>query len=221
MKMNEIDLNMSKINCWYEIGDWGTGICPELDKVGRCKYCSVYINSGRKLFDRIVSDELVDEWTEIVSKPKEKKEEKTVSVVIFRIGTEWLAINTHAFKEVIEKKFIHTIPYRTNKFFKGICNVNGELLLCFSIPDIFGLIKTDEDSTKMVVLLENNNRYVFEVDEFDSVASISEESIQKPPSTISKSIDAHINGIFDFKNQRIGLIDSNKLFTALKEGLIW
>ncbi len=220
--MNNTNLNNSQeLNCWVDIGDWGSGTCPKLDEYGRCKYCDVYIHSGRKLFDRPVSEDLINEWTEIVSKPKEIKNPNTVSVVIFRIANEWLAIETQCFQEVTDKKFIHKIPYRSNMNFKGLCNVNGELLLCVSLSKILGVSPVSQNTVKMVVLKNESNRYIFEVDEFDCVSSITNDALQKPPMTISKSIDAHISAIFDFKQYRVGLLDNTKLFRALKEVLVW
>ena len=219
--MSNLEKNSAELNCWSEIGDWGNGTCPKLDEYGRCKYCSIYILSGRKLFDRPITDELISEWTEIVSKPKEIKNPNTVSVVIFRIASEWLAIETQCFQEVTDRKFIHTVPYRTNSYFQGICNINGELLLSFSLSKILGLLPATSELKKMVVLKNQSNRYIFEVDEFDCVSSIPNDMLQKPPVTISKSVDAHISAIFNFKNNRIGLLDSTKLFTAFKEVLVW
>ncbi len=219
--MNNLEKNIEEVNCWSEIGDWGMGTCPKLDEVGRCKYCSVYVLSGRKLFDRPVTEELIAEWTEIVSKPKEKKNPNTVSVVIFRIAAEWLAIETQCFQEVTDRKFIHTVPYRSNDYFKGISNVNGELLLCFSLSRILGLMPITSELKKMVVLKNESQRYIFEVDEFDCVTSMPLDLLQKPPVTISKSVDAHISSIFNFKNNRVGLLDNAKLFAAFKEVLVW
>ncbi|HPI20116.1 MAG TPA: chemotaxis protein CheW [Candidatus Kapabacteria bacterium] len=212
--------------CWKEIGVWGLSTCAKLDKYIHCRHCPEYSKAGRQLLNRAIEKEAITEATIQFSLEKEETQGVTLSVVIFRIENEWLAIRTEYFQEIQEWRQSHSIPFRTNRCFKGIVNINGELLLCISASELIGVenkgINIVDLTKKRLIILKNENlRYVIEADEFIGVVSISQDELQKTPSTISKSPKSLSVRLFNFKSLQIGLLDQEKLFNTIEEELVW
>src|SRR5437763_11431767 len=125
-------------NCWKTIGLWGDNSCPELQKVSHCRNCPVYSAAGIQMLDRKLAPGYREEWTELLARPKPARITGTKSVVIFRIGAEWLSLPAPTFQEVAEDRGHHTLPHRDNKLLLGLVNIRGELLTCASLGTLLG-----------------------------------------------------------------------------------
>src|SRR5690348_9868339 len=89
-------------NCWKRNGLWGDSSCPQLKTVSHCRNCAVYSAAGVQMLDRQLPPGYSAQWTELLARPKLPRVTGTKSVVIFRIGAEWLALPAPAFQEVAE-----------------------------------------------------------------------------------------------------------------------
>src|SRR5262245_7198591 len=105
--------------CWNEIGVYGKGNCPELQQFIHCRNCPVYSAAGARLLDRALLPEYVGETTEHFSQPKKRTVAGKISTVVFRVREEWLALPTHAFQEVAERRLIHSLPHRREGVVQG------------------------------------------------------------------------------------------------------
>jgi len=214
--------------CWKSIGVFGDSTCEKLERYGHCRHCPEYSKSGRKLLDREIPPGAIDEWTRIIATPKQAETQGSISVLVFRVMNEWVAIRTAFYQEAVEVRTIHTVPFRTDNTFLGLVNVNGELLLCASSTDLLGLGETGTDNEshkksikRMLVINKESDRYVLPVDEVQGVIRINEEDLQKAPATIFKSPSTLTTCIFNQNNINVGLIDEEKFFQHLKRSLSW
>jgi chemotaxis-related protein WspD len=227
-------INLDKIilekgeKCWATIGVYGLGVCDLLNEYDHCKHCPVYVHSGRKLLERPIADGLIDEWSEIFRQEKATEIIDKISVVIFSISGEWLAIRTDLFQEAVVYKFVHYVPGRSNKYFLGVVNINGELYLSISLAAFLDLpeVMPIDDKGKSVfkvllVLNETCMRYGFPVDEFEGVISISAGSLEDTPATLSKNENTISAKVFNHRNNKVGLIDDKKLIEILRRRLTW
>jgi chemotaxis-related protein WspD len=62
-----------------------------------------------------------------------------ISVLIFRLGQEWLGFNTQTVDEVTLPRPVHTIPHRTSATLLGLVNLRGALQLCISLHGLLGV----------------------------------------------------------------------------------
>jgi chemotaxis-related protein WspD len=178
------------------------------------------------LLDREIPPDALQEWTEELAKPKDVEPTGQVSVVLFRLREEWLALKTIALQEVAEVRPVHSMPLRTGRVFRGIVNINGELLVCVSVADLLGL--TGEATTvaerrvypRMLVVGEAGGRFVFPVDEVLGVRKISSADLQQAPVTVSKCPTALSRGVFSLQGRWVALFDEEKFFQALNGSLI-
>jgi len=207
--------------CWKVVGTSGDNSCPQLPLRGHCRNCSEYASAGRSLFDRNIPDDYLLQWTEIIAREKESEPTDLVSVIVFRVRSEWLALKTMYFQEITENRIVHSVPHRTNKTFRGMVNVGGELLLCLSAADILGLGDEFEEQVdqnkyrRMVVVKHAGRRFVFAVEEVLGVHRFAPKQLQKTPATISKSSVVFTKGIFNLEERNVGLLDEEAFFDAL------
>lgn len=180
------------------------------------------------LFSRAPDQKYLDEWTTSLKQGSMSDGEKvkTLSVVVFRLGQEWLALPTIFFKEVTSRRPVHIIPHRTNKILRGIINLNGELKLFVALDQLLEIDRTASllpnisyQKDRMIAIKRDDDLWVFAVDEIDGIYSWEFSHIEDVPSTIKKSTPAFIKGIFRMNDKSVGLLDEELLFLALKRSI--
>lgn len=213
------------INCWREKGSFGNGACPELLTLFHCRHCPVYTYASRQILDRRLPPGYQEERTVVMARQKEMVKLGTLSVMVFRLKNEMFALKTIFFQEAAEVSPVHTIPLKTNRVFRGVVNINGDLLLCVSASELLDL--TDEMAVeaagkvcrRMVVVCREGNRFVFAVDDILGVYRISPEDLREVPATLSRSTRALTRGIFTADSCNIGLLDEEQFFPAMTRSL--
>lgn len=129
--------------CWNIEGILGDSSCPQLKTVIHCHNCSVYAEVGRRIFEREAPPGYLETWTSRVTQVGREEfpqsQEYLLSILIFRIGLEWLAFPSNIFQEVTRPSLVHTIPHRSDDIFQGIVNIRGSLLLCVSLSKLLGI----------------------------------------------------------------------------------
>jgi chemotaxis-related protein WspD len=212
--------------CWKEIGTFGDRSCPELAALAHCRNCPVYSAAGRRLLDRELPDGYREEWTDRLATRKDAGQVETVSMIVFRLREELLALKTVFFQEAAEAAVPHSIPLRTGEVFKGIVNVNGELILCVSVAALLGITGEEEDGSadrkvypRLVVVSRDGQRFAFPTDEILGVHRFPLADLQELPATVSRSIRALTAGILPWQERTVGLIEEEKFFAALSRSL--
>src|SRR5947209_14499105 len=90
------------VSCWNAIGVGGDRSCPELVAAIHCRNCPVFAAAARTFLDRPAPDDYLAEWARLLDAPDadgsgaESESEGTrdgIGVVIFRLGSEWLALH--------------------------------------------------------------------------------------------------------------------------------
>lgn len=208
-------------DCWSRIGIMGDASCSELEKHIHCRNCPVYAAAGAKLLERSVSQSYRQEWAIHFARPKASPTPGAISVVLFRIGSEWLALPTSAFQEVAEKRKVHSIPHRRKNTLLGLVNVRGELVVCVSLASVLGIkhSKTSDGSRsiyeRLLVASWNSQRVVFPVDEVHGVLRFEPDQLREPPATLSKSGTSYTRGVLPWQNCLAMCLDAELLFPAL------
>ena len=215
--------------CWTKIGVQGDGSCKRLPEHGHCRNCEEYAAMAKSLFDREAAPEDIREWTEQLACEKPSQSRRTVSMFMFRIKSEWLALPTQYFQEAVDVRTAHVVPFRSNPVFRGLVNINGELLPCVSLVDLLRLSGDDGETgvasdrkakPRMVVLDKGKERFVFAVDEVLGVRHLCPDEVRAAPSTVAKSAAGLVRGVFELEGKTIGWLDEEHFWTALKGSLL-
>jgi chemotaxis-related protein WspD len=137
-------------DCWNRIGIAGDRSCSELVKQTHCRNCPVFTAAARTFFDRPPPEGYLDEWTRRIGVSGQHVgahlkddgaggDQSTISVLIFRLGDERLAVPTRVIDEVTRHHVIHRIPHRSNAILIGLVNLRGKLQLCISLNGLIGV----------------------------------------------------------------------------------
>jgi chemotaxis-related protein WspD len=211
--------------CWREIGIAGDGSCNLLSEYVHCRNCPQYSAIGRTLFDREMSADYRWEISEELAAAAAAVVEETESVLILRVGTEWFALRTEVFHEVLAYQKPYVVPFRSGSLLAGLVNVNGELLLCISLQAALGLPPDSGTETagrpRLCVVGNGHERVAFGVDEILGVRRVPSSGMQPVPVTLSKSPSAQVNSCFETDGYNVGLIDERRLFNSLDRSLRW
>lgn len=214
-------------NCWKIIGVWGHKMprCRELEKVIHCRNCETFIRAGRRLLDRDIDDEYRREWTDIIAAPKEREIVGTFSVVVFRVGKEWLALRTRIFAEIVESARFHSIPHHKSHVLMGIVNIHGEIQLCVSLKSLLGIddnVREKEERKipkRMMVINDGGDQWVFPVDEVCGIYPLQPGMLENIPVTVSKTAATYSRGIFQWNNTDIAFLDDERLLYGLARSI--
>ena len=214
--------------CWNLTGSFGDGSCPELAEVIRCLNCPVYSTAGRHLFERKPPEGYIEEWTEQLSMQQDSRGAAKTAVIIFRLGSEWLALPASVFKQVAPMRSIHSLPHRGSPVLLGLTNVLGALRLCISLHDLLGVEKP-LDSAKSVfkksykrlaVIEKESGCWVFPVDEVYGMHRFHADILQNVPVTVARSAVSYTKGLFPCAEMIVGLLDDELLFYSLKRSIL-
>ncbi len=214
-------------DCWNKIGVRGDSSCPELERHVHCRNCPVYSAAATKLLDVDLPDQHLEEWTGHFSRVPPAAEAGTHSVVIFRIGAEWLALPTGVFQEVASLRAIHSLPHRRGGTVLGLVNIRGVLLVCVSLGDALGLEKISGAAAdksraqhrRLLVISREGRRLVFPVDEIHGIHRAPPSELQAVPATVAKATAAYTKAVFAWQQKTVGCLDDQLLFYTLNRSL--
>jgi chemotaxis-related protein WspD len=123
---------------------------------------------------------------------KQVIEREPHSVVIFRVGAEWLALPSSVFLAASEPKPIHSLPHRRNRSVLGLVNVRGELLVCVSLEETLGLEtaatppkgKQPLVHERLLIVSREGGRLVFPVDKVHGIHRYHPREVNAVPATM-------------------------------------
>ncbi|MDF5706182.1 MAG: chemotaxis protein CheW [Nostoc sp. S4] len=242
--MNTITTESHIERCWNFIGIEGDRSCPQLRTYAHCRNCPVYSAAGRQLLERTTPEQYRHEWTQLLAQSKIEKNpqmpsyavrtKETLTVVIFRLQQEWLALPAQVFKETTPLSVIHTLPHRHNQVLRGLINIRGELLLCVSLSH---LLNIDSDTplqvlspvvhSRMVVIEKAGNAWVFPVDELYGLHRLDPAKLRDAARNMSQASQTYTKGLFSWqpanfqtshqevRSQTVSYLDDELLFTTL------
>lgn len=214
-------------DCWNKIGVRGDGSCPELARYVHCRNCPVYFAGAVAMLDRPAPSDYLAEWTNHFAEPKQAQESETHSVVIFRIGTERLALPTQVVSEVTNARTIHSLPHRRSGVVIGLANVRGELVVCASLAHVLGVgpaadanqNKLHIQHARLLVIRREDVRMVCPVDEVHGIQRFQSRELQEVPTTIVKAAASYSKAILSWDKHSVGLLDEERLFSMLKRSI--
>lgn len=215
--------------CWRVIGIFGQRSCLELAEYVHCRNCPVYTASGRELFDRPAPPEYRQRWTALLAQNavEEINPQAMTSVLVFRLGEQWLALPTGLIQSVSRTLPVRRLPHRSNRVLRGLVNIQGILRLYASIHAFFEAVEDDTsgksgsaDKSRMIMVEKDGENWVFAVDEVHGLHHYRSDEMQNSPVSAARTADPLTMGTVPWRNVQIGLIIADKLIAALKRSLL-
>lgn len=213
--------------CWNSIGVRGDASCPELKQHVHCRNCPVYGAGAVQLLERDTTVHDLAHWTTHVAQPKQTKERDTESIVIFRVGGEWLALPTPSVTEVANLLPIHSLPHRPSGVILGLTSVRGELLVCVSLGRMLGFEPSSGADEKprrtvhqrLLVIRREHVRAVCPVDEVHGIHRFHPRELKSVPSTVARSTATYSKAVLPWQGRSVGLLDDGPMFHMLKRSV--
>jgi chemotaxis-related protein WspD len=219
-------------DCWNEIGIGGDRTCPELNSYIHCRNCPVFTAAARTFFDRPAPAGYLADWSQWLAvsaghnargegngenQDRVQSHGEGTSLLIFRLGEEWLAFRTQAVTEVTIPRPVHRVPHRSNQVFIGLVNLQGQVQLCVSLHGLLGVTAL-ATSTRLVVLRDRDraDTWAFAADEVSGVERVPRSQWRGVPSTMANPAVGFSQAILSWNGRSIGMLDEQRVFMALR-----
>jgi chemotaxis-related protein WspD len=222
--VNRLPLATDRGDCWNRIGVRGDRSCPELATVVHCHNCPVFAAAGRRFLDAPSPDGYLEEWTRRLAEPEAAEARDLESVLVFRVGGEWLALPVTTLVEVLPLRPVHRIPFRGG-LLAGLVNVRGELHLAVRLdrllgvgaaPDRNGEAGGGRGAARLLVVRRGAEAWVLPVEEVDGVHRFPAAELTGVPPTLARAAGRFTRGVFRCEGRPVGYLDDGRLFEALR-----
>lgn len=212
-------------NCWKRIGVWGRERprCQRLQSVIHCRNCEVFTRAGRTLLEREPPPGYQTEWADILAEQKTDPPTQTLSVVIFQLGGEWLALPSALFAEITVPRPWHWLPHRKDPVLLGLVNIHGELQIAVSLQALLEIPAGESSpgdgisSGRMVVLRIEAAHWAFPADQVLGLYRVPRKKLENLPVTVEKTRHSFSRAVFWYKERQVALLDDEKLLKELKK----
>ncbi len=208
--------------CWRTIGVGGDRSCPELIRLVHCRECPVLGQAAERLRERDVPDGYAEAAARAAaSKYEPRRNDPTL--LVFRLGTEWLALQTACVEEIAAMRPIHRVAHRGG-LVAGLANVRGQLLLTVRLGELLALPpapsrRLGEPAARLVVMSHGAQTWAFAADEVEGVVALALGEQAPPPATLPAALAAVTRGTVPWRDRRVTLLDTVPLFELLQRGM--
>jgi chemotaxis-related protein WspD len=220
-------------DCWNRIGIAGDRSCPELERHIHCRNCPVFAEAAKGFFDRPAPEGYLAEWSRLLAVPTSPADSKDLSILIFRLGNEWLALRTHVVVEVTTPRLVHRIPHRSNDILVGLVNLRGQLQLQVSLHGLLGVdtsslaVPTASASEhggapdmghapRLIVIKRDGHSWVFLAEEVLGVHRFAVSRLIGVPSNLANPENSFSQAVIHWREKSVGYLDDQRVFATLK-----
>ncbi|MEI4521390.1 chemotaxis protein CheW [Pseudomonas sp. CCNWLW23] len=208
-------------DCWNRIGIHGDKSCPLLEEHIHCRNCSVYSAAATRLLDRYSLQQ--DQREAVVSKVE--IDVKTRSLLMFRLGEEWLGLATCTLVEVAPLQAIHSLPHQRSRALLGVANVRGALVACLSLVELLDLDGSVAPASggrvmpRMLIIAAHGGPVVVPVDEVDGIHAIDERILDAASQSGAQASAKYTRGVLQYRGRSLRWLDEEQLLTAVTRSL--
>ncbi|MCV2223230.1 chemotaxis protein CheW [Pseudomonas mercuritolerans] len=208
-------------DCWNRIGIHGDKSCPLLEEHIHCRNCSVYSAAATRLLDRYSLQQ--DQREAVVSKVE--IDVKTRSLLMFRLGEEWLGLATRTLVEVAPLRAIHSLPHQRSRALLGVANVRGALVACLSLVELLDLDGSVAPASggrvmpRMLIIAAHGGPVVVPVDEVDGIHAIDERILDAASQSGAQASAKYTRGVLQYRGRSLRWLDEEQLLSAVTRSL--
>lgn len=142
------------------------------------------------------------------------------SLIVFRLGHEWVALPTEVFFEVTDLRPIRRIPHCSGDVLKGLVNLRGQLLVCVDLAKFFDIERAPAEINparqKLIAINYEQQKWVFLADEVQGLCSCDMGALENLPVNMEKSTLKYFRGIGRIEGKHVYVIDEGLLFYGLE-----
>lgn len=173
--------------------------------------------TAQQLFQREPPPGYREQWAAHYAAPVQDVAATATSVVVFRLGSEWLALPTGVFREIVSWRAIHSLPHRRSALVLGLANIRGELLVCLSLAGLLGIEmdKQPPATRRLLVLAHAGSPAVLPADEVPGTVKFRPTQLRDVPATVARATATYTRAVLPWQERTVGLLDEQLLFETL------
>ncbi|WP_085673337.1 MULTISPECIES: chemotaxis protein CheW [unclassified Pseudomonas] len=202
-------------DCWNRIGVHGNKQCPLLERHIHCRNCEVYAAAATRLLDRYA---LIEADLAHAEAPAEISAGR--SLLLFRLGEEWLALATACLAEIAPLQPVHSLPHQRSRVLQGVANVRGALVPCLSLGDLLGVERLSEPARsgrvmpRMLILAATGGPVVMAVDEIDGIHRLDATQLDA-----GEDAAPFTAAVLQWRGRSVRVLDDQQLLSAVQRSL--
>ncbi|AKN34250.1 chemotaxis protein CheW [Clostridium carboxidivorans P7] len=131
-----------------------------------------------------------------------------MQVVVFKLNNEQFAVETAKVQSINDAMEITKVP-KAPGHIKGLINLRGNVISLLDINLLLDVSKSEEKQNNIIILEMEDELVGITVDQVDEVLEVEEGIIEK----INDGKKAYIEGVINFKDRIVTLIDIDKLLS--------
>jgi len=214
-------------DCWNRVGVRGNRSCPLLQEHIHCRNCPVHSATAKALLDVPADAAYRESWTKYFAERRAPPKTQQHSVLIFRLGTEWLALPTLLCAEITALRPIHSLPHRRDGVVLGLANVRGELLVCVALGVVLDLPAHAETpaeqraaaSQRFIVISREAANMILPVDAVHGVHRYDKLDLKDVPATVARAQATYTKALIPWEGKFAALLDEQLLFYTIQRHL--
>ena len=188
-------------DCWNRIGVHGDKQCPLLEQHIHCRNCDVYAAAATRLLDRYA---LLQDDQAVAAQAAEQSVGH--SLLLFRLGEEWLALATACLAEIAPLQAVHSLPHQRSRVLQGVANVRGALVPCLSLAD--------REMPRMLILAAEGGPVVMAVEEIDGIHRLDPALLDSGQDTTRFTA-----AVLQWRGRSVRVLDDQQLLSAVQRSL--
>lgn len=214
-------------DCWNRIGIQGDQSCERLVEYLHCRNCPVYSDAARVLMQRRVPAAYAQEWAEHFAAPLAAERVGERSMMVFRLGREWLGVPTGCLVRITDQTPAHRLPHRSNAVLTGIVNAGGRLTAQFSLAALLSIdqqpasdITDRRRYARSMLLALGAHTLSVPVQEVHGIARYRAADVMAVPATVNRGVARYLDGVSAVGTMQVGLLDAGLLARTVAEALL-
>ncbi|MFP3404514.1 chemotaxis protein CheW [Pseudomonas sp. SIMBA_065] len=202
-------------DCWNRIGVHGDKQCPLLEQHIHCRNCDVYAAAATRLLDRYA---LLQDDQAVAAQAAEQSVGH--SLLLFRLGEEWLALATACLAEIAPLQAVHSLPHQRSRVLQGVANVRGALVPCLSLADLLGgqatagQQRSGREMPRMLILAAEGGPVVMAVEEIDGIHRLDPALLDSGQDTTRFTA-----AVLQWRGRSVRVLDEQQLLSAVQRSL--
>jgi chemotaxis-related protein WspD len=202
-------------DCWNRMGIRGDRSCTKLTEYSHCHHCPVYAEAAKRILDFYsLSHQQAD-----ISVTSLAQSQASESLLVFRLGDQWLALSLDILSAVAPLQSIHSLPHRRSDMVLGVSNVRGALVACLSLSRLLNLDNSHYQTTarvtpRMLIISQAaEEKVVCPVDDVLGIHAITKQQF------VNNGDGKFTKAVFQWQDHSVSLIDNTWLLAAIKRSL--
>jgi chemotaxis-related protein WspD len=185
----------------------------------------------QRLLDRPLTDADVREATERTARPVAPPEKRGQSHLLFVLGGVPCALPLTCVRRVALPAKVCAVPHRSNRVVRGLCNLDGDLVLCASLANLLEIESPPgapcgrngpdpaAEDRRMIVVGTSEASWAVEVDAVLGITVCDPERCLPPPITVEQARARYTKEILPVDERLVSLLDVNQILAGFEAAL--